>query len=87
MKPGSRLPSRVLAFALALVAGACMPEDGPYGGPGTGGHSGREVEEAAPRVPPVGTSDPADPAAAGPAWPARAGLRDAGTAGIGAQLE
>ena len=40
MKSGCRLPSCVLAFALAWLAGACLPDDGPYGVHGTGGNTG-----------------------------------------------
>ena len=39
MKLGYRLPSFLLAFALAVVAGACLPEDRRIG-PGTGGNTG-----------------------------------------------
>ena len=40
MKSECRLPSCVLAFALAWLAGACLPDDGPYGVHGTGGNTG-----------------------------------------------
>ena len=40
MRSGCRLPSCVLAFALAWLAGACLPDDGPYGVQGTGGNTG-----------------------------------------------
>ena len=40
MRPGCRFPSFVLAFAFALGAGACLPQDPDYFGPGKGGNTG-----------------------------------------------